>query len=70
MDRDLDEYLQRSLAIPYADSVSGETVGGISASDLVSGGLTRKIIIGKGGQIVVNDGINDRILIGYQKGGF
>jgi len=68
--RELDIYLQRSLAIPIADSVSGETVGGISASDLVAGGVTRKIVIGKGGQIIVNDGTNDRVLIGYDVGGF
>lgn len=65
-----DAYLVKRYQLESPNSVADGTVGVISASSLGQGGISRRVRMGKNGQIIISDGSNDRILIGYQKDGF
>ena len=58
---ELNEYLEKPLAL---DSNQLSTAVGLSATSLSSGGIDGLLLIKKTGRIVVNDGTNDRVLIG------
>lgn len=65
-----DAYLLKRFPVSAPGSITPGTVGVVSASSLGQGGISRRVRMGKNGQIIINDGSNDRILIGYQKDGF
>lgn len=59
---ELNEYLEKPLELE-ANQLS--TAVSLSATSLSSGGIEGVLLIKKNGKIVVNDGINDRVIIGY-----
>ena len=63
----LNEYLEKPLELE-ANQLS--TSVSLSATSLSSGGLEGLLLIKKNGKIIVHDGTTERILIGYQQGGF
>lgn len=63
-------YLTKAVDIPVVSSTQQNIVGQVSATSIQAGGLATIIRIGKNGQIIINDGTNDRVLIGFQQGGF
>lgn len=65
-----DKYLSKPLEIPIPNADLQNSIGGVTASSLTDGGLVTTIRVGVNGQIIINDGSNDRVLIGYQKNGF
>jgi len=74
-----DEYLNRKL-FDFGLATQETTMRYTDANSLVGGTIGSEGIIylgsqqikldGKNKRIIVNDGVNDRILIGYQKDGF
>ena len=63
----LNEYLEKPLEL---DSGSLSTQVNLSATSLSSGGIDGLLLIKARGKIIINDGTTDRVLIGYQEGGF
>lgn len=64
---DFNEYLEKPL-----DLATGElsTQVNLSATSLSTGGIDGLLIIKNKGAILVEDGVTNRILIGYQANGF
>ena len=58
----LNEYLESPLQLATG-TLSTQT--SLSATSLSTGGLSGDFIIKDNGQIIVNDGTNDRVLIGF-----
>lgn len=58
----LNEYLEKPLKL---DSGTLSTQVNLSATSLSTGGIEGVLLIKKNGKIIVNDGINDRVIIGY-----
>lgn len=63
----LNEYLEKPLELE-ANQLS--TSVSLSATSLSSGGVDGLLIIKGKGRIIINDGTTDRVIIGYQEGGF
>ena len=63
----LNEYLEKPLEL---DSGTLSTQVNLSATSLSSGGIDGLLLIKARGKIIINDGTTDRVLIGYQEGGF
>lgn len=57
----LNEYLEKPLQLE-ANQLS--TAVSLSATSLSTGGIDGLLLIKKNGKIVVNDGTNDRVIIG------
>jgi len=64
---DYNEYLEKPLELATGEL---STQVNLSATSLSTGGIDGLLLIKKNGAIVINDGSNDRVIIGYQKGGF
>lgn len=60
--KQLNEYLESPLQLATG-TLSTQT--SLSATSLSTGGLSGDFIIKDNGQIIVNDGTNDRVLIGF-----
>lgn len=65
--KQLGAYLTKPLDVT---SGSLSTQQSLSPTSLSSGGLTGLIQLGNKGTILINDGVTNRILIGFQAGGF
>jgi len=63
----LNEYLEKPLEL---DSGQLSTQMNMSATSLSSGGVDGLLIIKGKGRIIINDGTTDRVILGYQEGGF
>jgi len=61
---ELNEYLEKPLEL---EDNQLSTAVSLSATSLSSGGIDGLLLIKKNGKIVVNDGTNDRVLIGNLK---
>lgn len=64
---DFNEYLEKPLELATGDL---STQVNLSATSLSSGGIDGLLLIKAKGKIIINDGTTDRVLIGYQEGGF
>lgn len=64
---ELNEYLEKPLELE-ANQLS--TSVSLSATSLSTGGIDGLLLIKAKGKIIINDGTTDRVLIGYQEGGF
>lgn len=63
----LNEYLEKPLELATGEL---STQVNLSATSLSTGGIDGLLLIKAKGKIIINDGTTDRVLIGYQEGGF
>lgn len=63
----LNEYLEKPLELTTGDL---STQVSLSATSLSSGGIDGLLLIRNRGTILIRDDDTNRVLIGYQKGGF
>jgi len=65
-----DANLNKALEVAFEGVYQQGEVTNVSVSSIGGGAIQNVWRLGSKGQIILNDGDNDRIIIGYQKDGF